>query len=318
MVQGFGRLGAIVAAAFLVCAAPAFADGPDTATPDVAAPPVRAAPVAAPAAAPAAAPFSRTGAIPLSNDAFTLTVPAGYRFYSAEEARAFLSRNNAAAPRGEVLGLLARANARLDAPDLWATVVTYDAIGYVPAEGASGLASPSLESDVRAARTEQNRPFEGFALAPGYEPSTNSLAWAERVASPGAGGRDLRHEVRLLGRYGVVGFTSLGSADQMGEMTGAAPNLLSMVSFPTGAAYGDFQAASDTVSNFEVPGLVTGVPKPELAAAASDGATQSAPSGGLPPLFLWIAGGVVLAAGAGYLFMRRRGSGDANLGPDEE
>jgi hypothetical protein len=37
----------------------------------------------------------------------------------------------------------------------------------------------------------------------------------------------------------------------------------------------------------------------------------------LPPLFLWIAGGVVLAAGAGYLFMRRRG-GDPNLGPDEE
>ncbi|MEJ0058686.1 MAG: DUF2167 domain-containing protein [Terricaulis sp.] len=168
------------------------------------------------------------------------------------------------------------------------------------------------------ARTDQSRPFEGFALQPGYEASTNSLAWAERVASPGAGGRDLAHEMRLLGRRGVVGFTSLGSADQMGDMTAAAPTFLSMVSFPTGSAYGDFQAASDTVSDYEVPGLVTGVPKPAIATAASEGAVQSAPSGGLPPLFLWIAGGVVLAAGAGYMFMRRRGGGDDNLGPDEE
>jgi uncharacterized membrane-anchored protein len=316
MEQGIGRFAAIFAAAFLLCAAPAFADGPDSVTPDVAAPPLRAAPAPAPTAAPAAAEVGRTGAIPLRDGAFTLTVPAGYRFYSADEARAFLRHNNAMAPRGEVLGLLAPANARLDAPDLWATVVSYDAIGYVPAESASGLASPTFEADVRAARTDQSRPFEGFALQASYEPSTNSLAWAERVASPGAGGRDLRHELRLLGRRGVVGFTSLGSADQMGEMTAAAPTLLSMVSFPTGAAYGDFQAASDEVSQYEVPGLVTGVPKPAIATVAADGAADT-PSGGLPPLFLWIAGGVVLAAGAGYLFMRRRG-GDPNLGPDEE
>ncbi|MEJ0058687.1 MAG: hypothetical protein WDM79_03430 [Terricaulis sp.] len=99
---------------------------------DVAAPPIRATPAPAPApvAAPAAAEVGRTGAIPLRDGAFTLTVPAGYRFYSADAARAYLRRNNAIAPRGEVLGLLAPVNARLDAPDLWATVVSYDAIGY--------------------------------------------------------------------------------------------------------------------------------------------------------------------------------------------
>ncbi|HRE45432.1 MAG TPA: DUF2167 domain-containing protein, partial [Terricaulis sp.] len=71
-------------------------------------------------------------------------------------------------------------------------------------------------------RAQQNRPFEGFIVAPAFEPGAPSLAWAERAARPGAQGADLRHESKALGRYGVATLTSIGSADQLNEIAAAA------------------------------------------------------------------------------------------------
>src|SRR5262249_55933413 len=144
----------------------------------------------------------------------------------------------------------------------WATVVGYKDIGYVPAATANGLASPSLEADVRAARQGQNRTFEGFAVAPAFNETNASLAWAERSAAPGSGGKDLRYEQDKLGRSGVACMTSIGNADQMSEMMAAAPDLMNMVSFAPGQAYADYQTGNDTVSAFTVPALVTGVAPP--------------------------------------------------------
>src|SRR5690606_20858723 len=87
---------AMAAALALIVAAPAFADGPGDAGPDVAAPPVgmEAQPQASDAAN---APQGRSGVIPLS-DEVSLNVPESYRYYAPAEAHAFLQRNNAAAP----------------------------------------------------------------------------------------------------------------------------------------------------------------------------------------------------------------------------
>jgi uncharacterized membrane-anchored protein len=301
---------AALAALALFMVAPAYADGPGNAGPDVAAPPVRAAPASQ--AQPSAAPQGRSGVIPLSDD-LSLNVPDGYRFYSAEEAHAFMQRANAPAPNGVVYGLLARANDDVRAPGTWATVISYDAIGYVQPATASGLGDATFETQVREARQTQNRTFEGFAAAPSFETETPYVVWAERVAAPGgAGGKDLRYEQKVLGRSGVACLTSIGSADQMTEIAAAAADLRGMLSFPEGKRHADFQAASDQVSAYSVPGLVTGVPTTEpqaLADAASTGGGQTA-FGGLSGYFPWIALGVVVLAGAGYMLMRRRNEDD--------
>ncbi len=295
-----------LAALLLFAAPPAFADGPGDAGPDRAAAPVQAAPVAP--AAGSAAPEGRAGIIPLDAAGATLNVPDGYRFYSAEEAYAHMQRNNATAPGGTVLGLLARAGDDIRQDGTWATVISYDAIGYVQPETAAGLSDANFEADVRAARTAQNRVFEGFIAQPAFDASAPALVWAERSAAPGAGGKDLRYEQKVLGRHGVAGLTSLGSADQFDDITAAAAELRGMLTFSDGQRHADFQPASDQVSAYSVPGLVTGVPNAQPQAAADMAASETGQTsfGGLAGWFPWVALGVIVLAIAGYLMMRRR------------
>jgi uncharacterized membrane-anchored protein len=305
---------AMLAAVALFIAAPAMADGPGNPGPNVAAPPVRAAPVTPPASSTTAAPEGRSGVIPLGQDGLSLNVPAGYRFYSAAEAQAYLQRANQTAPSGVTYGLIARRGEDIRAPGTWATVVSYDAIGYVQPETASGLSDTNFENQVRDARQTQNRRFESFAADPSFSTETPYLVWAENVAAPGgAGGKDLRYEQKILGRDGVVGMTSIGSADQMPQIAAAAADLRGMLTFPETKRHADFDAAVDEVSDYSVPGLVTGVPTAQpqaVADAASTGGTGQTAFGGLSGYFPWIALGVVVLAGAGYLLMRRRGEDD--------
>lgn len=301
---------AMLAALALFMVAPAYADGPGDGGPNEAAPPVRAAPTTPPPAAqPDAAPEGRSGIIPLGNDGLSLNVPASYRFYSAAEARAYLQRANQQAPSGEIYGLLARNGEDIRAPGTWATVVSYEPIGYVQPETASGLSDANFETQVRDARQTQNRRFEGFATAPSFNAEAPYVVWAERVAAPGgAGGKDLRYEQKIMGRQGVAGMTSIGSADQQPAIATAAAELRNMLSFPEGQRHADFQAASDTVSEYSVPGLVTGVPvsRPQLVNVADTTGSGQTAFGGLSGYFPWIALGVVVLAGGGYMLMRRR------------
>lgn len=310
----FNLLHALFGAFALVLAAPALADGPGAAGPDVAAPPVRAAPL--PPQAQQAAPEGRTGVIALGDGELSLNVPAGYRFYSAEEAYSYMQRNSAATPSGSVFGLLAKAGANVRAPGTWATVVSYDAIGYVQPETASGLADANFETDVRTARASQNRPFEGFAMPAAFDAAAPELMWAERAAAPGSQGPDLRYEQKSLGRHGVATLTSIGSADQMPEMQAAATDYKAMLSFPEGSRHGDFVAASDQVSAYTVPGLVTGLSAAQVAAAAEAQGEKQKGIGGLSRWFPWIALGVVVLAGLGFMMTRRRAP-DAELEEEE-
>jgi len=300
-----------LAALSLLSATPAFADGRGDAGPDRAAPPVRAAPVQ-PATHPNAAPQGQSGIIPLNDAGLTLNVPDGYRFYSAEEAQRFLLRNNASAPDGAVFGLIARAGDDIRADGTWATVISYDAIGYVQPETAAGLSDANFEASVRDARTTQNRTFEGFIAQPAFDATAPNLVWAERAAVPGAGGRDLRYEQKVLGRNGVACLTSIGSADQMDEIAAAAGGLRGMLTFNEGARHADFQPATDTVSTYSVPGLVTGVPNAQPQALAETASTTPQTAfGGLAGWFPWVALGVIVLAIAGFVMMRRKRDDEA-------
>lgn len=309
---------AMAAALALMFAPTAFADGPGDAGPDRAAAPVRAAPLP-PAAQTQAPAEGRSGIIPLNDGEITLNVPNGYLFYPASEAYAYLQRANAAAPSGAVLGLIARSDADIRSPDTWATVVSYDAIGYVQPETASGLANANFEDDVRAARRTQNRVFEGFASPPAFDAEAQQVVWAERAAAPGAGGKDFRYEQKSMGRYGVACLTSIGAADQMDEIVASAANLQAMLSFPEGRRHADFAPATDEVSSYSVPGLVTGVPASAETAAlpAASGQAQTG-FGGLSGWFPWIALGVVAFAIVGYMLMRKRGDDDDDDDEEDE
>lgn len=313
---------AVFAAACLAAPAfvPAWADGPAQETPNVAAPPVHARPVPAPTTP---APTGQTGQISLPADSgLALNIGSGYRYYGPEEARAFLQRNAAAEPAGALLGLIMPAASRPDAPDAWGVVASYQPIGYVPSDSADRLADPTFEATVRAARTTQGRAFEGFAAAPAFAQTGPTLVWAERSAAPAVGGHDLRHEQRLLGRRGVAGLTAVGSADQLDDITAAAPAIQAMLSFGPDARYVDFDAAADQRSEYDLPALVTGVAPTHAAPTPQAVADLPAQGGGagLMGLFPWIAAGVAGLAGLGYLATRmlraRARPDDANINPE--
>jgi len=161
----------------------AHADGRGSAGRDIAAPPANPAPVQHQAEPP-----GRTGQISLNNDQLSLSVPHGWKFYSPDEAYAFLQRNGAAAPSGAVLGLLAQDGINPREAGSWATVVSYDEIGYVQPQTASGLGDANFEQNVRDARHTQNRGFEGFAEKPTFATALPSLNWAERTGPPASAG----------------------------------------------------------------------------------------------------------------------------------
>jgi uncharacterized membrane-anchored protein len=280
----------------------AYADGRGSAGPDVAAPPPHAAPVTH-----QPAPQGRTGQISLNSDQLALNVPSGWKFYAPEEAYAFLQRTNSTAPSGTVLGLLAPANVNPRDPGVWATVVSYDEIGYVQPQTASGLADTTFDQSVRDARHAQNRAFEGFAAQPAFDTNVPTLAWAERQAAPGTGGADLRMEKKFLGRKGVATLTTIGSADQMADMQKANDALTPTLTFAQGYRQADFQPASDQVSAYTVPGLITGVPASATAPQAVADNTQSETSvGGFSGMYPWIAVGIAILAALGYMIMRGR------------
>ena len=279
------------------------ADGRGSAGRDIAAPPTHQAPVQQ-----QSMPQGRTGQISLQNGQVSLNVPHGWKFYSAEEAYAFLQRTGSAAPSGSVLGLLARDGINPRIAGSWATVVSYDEIGYVQPESASGLTDANFEQSVRDARRTQNRAFEGFAVQPVFDTAVPTLVWAEHQGAPGAGGADLRMEKRFLGRKGVATLTSIGAGDQQDAMQKANDELTPALTFAAGYRQADFQASTDQVSTYSVPGLVTGVPTPTAAPQAlADNAEQSQTSfGGLAGLFPWIAIGVIVLAGAGFMLTRKK------------
>src|SRR5262249_47968673 len=234
------------------------------------------------------------------------------------EAYAFLQRTNAPAPNGTVLGLLAKANVNPRQAGTWATAVSYDAIGYVQPETASGLSDPNFEGSVRSAPQTQNRIFAGFAAQPTFDASPPNLLWAERTASPGtANGTDLRVEEKMLGRYGVATLTSIGSADQQPQIMAAATELKSILSFPDGRKASDFQPASDHVSAYSVPGLVTGVPATaaQAQALAETPATSGQAQTGFGGFATYgaIAAGVAVLAALGFVFMRRKKPEDGEI-----
>ncbi len=315
MPNGIVLARAALAAFVLLGTAPAFADGPGEAGADVAPAPARAAPL--PAAQPGQALNGQSGQMSLAGGEINLNVPRSYLFYPAEVALGYLQRNSAPTPSGTVIGLIAPARARVDQPGVWATVLSYNPIGYIPGETASGLGDTNFLPAVQASRTDQGRVFEGFAINPAFDALAAGLGWAERTGAPGgARGADFRHEQRSLGRRGVAGFTSIGSADQMSTIVAALPDMSRMITFAAGRAYADFQPATDTVSNYTVPGLVTGVPAAAPQAVVDNGAGGEQTSvGGLSGAFPWIASGVIVLAAAGYLMMRRRR--DPNVDPDD-
>lgn len=286
------------------------------------------APPATPAAQPAQAP-ERAGpvqpsAASLANGGVNFQTPAGYQFYSADDARAYLQRAGAAEPPGQILGMVGPTGQDPASANFWGAVITYQDVGYVPATGGEKLSAQAFESEVRASRAAGNRPFEAFAVQPAFDPNGPVLTWAERTGPDAPTARNLRYDMRLLGRSGVAGVTVAARNDQLGQVVSAAPSLQSMLSFPAGQGYAN-RAVGDRTAAMDLPGLITGNPPTGVTVdtAMAEGAPSDAQKtglfgGGLGGILPWIAGGVIALAGLGWYVSGRNRRARDDFEDDED
>jgi hypothetical protein len=245
--------------------------------------------------------------IPLGNGALTLNVPTNYAFYPAADARTYLSRIGKRPTNGdEVLGMIAPAGRQVLAADFWASVVTFNRTGWVGKDGAERISTPAFKEQVKQARSPTV--LEEMEVAPTFDAATNTLTWSEQYRPVGPLDRNVVHEQRILGREGVIGFTTYGEVTQLAEIKGRAKELAMMANFPAGRGYANIVQTSDKASPFDIPGLITGLRRttsPVVAGAAGAGdvriptpATAAAPEaanvlGPVPSWFPWAAGAIV-------------------------
>jgi hypothetical protein len=246
---------------------------------------------------------------------FSIVAPQGWRVYSPEEARTYLRSANAALPAGEIAGMIALDGTAPTATDFWGTVISYQPIGYVPPENAAYLSAPAFIDEVRAARQQAGRPFEGFATPATFDANGSLLSWAERTAPAG---RNFRHEQRLLGRPGVISLTTVAAATQQPAIAANLSVVRTAVAFPATQRYRDV-VPGDPTARFDLPGLITGREKANaVASPAASGTgipvttnaiTPQPAAGGLSSWLPWLGLGLLALILLGWLLMggdRRR------------
>jgi uncharacterized membrane-anchored protein len=261
----------------------AYADGPDSAL----------------SAAEINAAKGVTQSIPLADGALRLDLTRGYVFIPPPKVPPILKKLDAPAPSATVLGAVAPGGRAAGDARYWVAVLTYDPVGHVPETGADELGAITFIDTVKAARPPTPG-LQSFAVAPNYDPIGKALIWCEQYAAKSSRENAIRHEQRLLGRAGDAGVTTIGRPGNLEAVKGGAKAVLAMLAFNDGYRYVDFVEASDRVSDYDLPGLISGKrrapPPPVPAEAPKVGAfTLSDLLPGRP--YGWasyLAGGVVL------------------------
>jgi uncharacterized membrane-anchored protein len=95
----------------------------------------------------------------------------------------------------------------------------------------------------------------GWEQPPNYDEKTHNLQWALRLES---GGRQvINHNIRLLGRNGVMEAVLVGTPEEMSAGRKALGPLLSGFSYTSGNRYAEFRSG-DRVAEYGLAALVTG------------------------------------------------------------
>lgn len=200
----------------------------------------------------------------------TVNVPAGYRFTEGDGARAYMEVNGNP-PNPHMLGLLEPVAEK----DQWMVEFTYDDTGYVKDDEKDSIDAAALLDALKAGNAEGNKlrakmgvpPLDvvGWETSPFYDTKTNRLTWAIRGQTEGQ--FIINHNVRLLGRGGVMSANLIVEPKDIGTVLPIYNQLLTGYSFVPGQTYAEFRSG-DKVAQYGLAALVAGG---AFAAAAKTG-----------------------------------------------
>ncbi|MCB9896666.1 MAG: DUF2167 domain-containing protein [Planctomycetes bacterium] len=190
-----------------------------------------------------------------------LDVPEGYLFLGGRETRRLLEMMENPTS-GEELGTLTPA----DENENWFLFFEFDDVGYVDDDQSDLDADDLLDSlregteagnEERRAHGWQELTITGWRRTPYYNPSTNNLEWAVDVRTAGQADIGINHDVRLLGREGVMRVSLVCDAADYARVAPQIDSLLSGFAFRSGRRYDEFQSG-DKIAEYTLGTLVTG------------------------------------------------------------
>ncbi|MBB6249660.1 DUF2167 domain-containing protein [Nitrospirillum iridis] len=205
-----------------------------------------------------ARPAAATDATPLSlaDRTVTLTPSPAFQYVSGGEVQTFVTRHWRGRPLagGAGLGLLVPA----DTDPAWLVALSYDGSGHVGDLDADRLDPDSLLAALKSGDAGGPLPLTGWARPPTYDGTTHTLVWATRRQADGGAVDSLDYHVRLLGRRGVLGLDIAARMNDLADIEGRTPTLLSMLRFTPGNGYRDYVPLADRSVTLGLGGLIAG------------------------------------------------------------
>jgi len=194
---------------------------------------------------------------PLGDQA-AINVPEGYIFTGKAGTQRMLQLMGNIVADDE-MGFLA-ANGRN-----WFVVFKYDDSGYVKDDEKDKIDADALLKSFQEGAVEDNKrrtaqglgtlDVIGWETPPAYNPNTQNLEWATRLRS-GDGSISINHNIRLLGREGVMKVIVVGDPAELAEATAVTRQMLvSGYQFNQGKTYAEFKKG-DKIAEYGLMGLM--------------------------------------------------------------
>ena len=211
------------------------------------------------------------GEIKLPEAKATLSVPAGFYFLNAADARKVLvdSWGNPPSLADGVLGMLFPSSMTPLDSDSWGATITYLNEGYVADDDAKITDFDAMLSDMKESTLAGNEertkagydPIKliGWASPPYYDQPQHKLHWAKELKFGTAEVHTVNYDVRELGRLGVIELSFITDVNHLTAVKAAMPNVLAMTSFDQGSRYEDFDSSIDKVAGYGIAALIGGV-----------------------------------------------------------
>lgn len=190
----------------------------------------------------------------------TINVPAGAMFADGVGTRKYLELNHNPT-NGDELGMVVAED------HSWFVIFDFSEIGYVKDDEKDEIDADAILKSLREGTEEANKirrqrgwdsvSVVGWASSPRYEPTTHNLEWATKLRNDKTRDESINHDIRLLGRGGVMEAGLVVGPENYAQMLPSTRKLLEGFSFKDGQRYSEFKPG-DKVAEIGLIGLMTG------------------------------------------------------------
>lgn len=154
----------------------------------------------------------------------------------------------------------------LDSTGTWCITFEFDNIGYVKDDEKEDLNADEILKAKKEAQEESNKMrqqqglgnlfIQGWSTEPNYNPDTNNLEWGMMLRDD-SGVMNINHEVRILGRHGVMNATLICSPEEQTRLLPTLRKALASFEYNSGNKYSEFKEG-DKIAEYGLTGLIVG------------------------------------------------------------